>query len=149
MKRAQLPRKKRRAPLFAMCRRASPLLPSSRPSRRNRSQFLLLSSRAAQTARDLSVEEITTQKRLRETRSEKCRTCLFLCLCDRSALEGSLAACGARDDNVFCVAVLFGEFFDRRAGAKQIPVTVNAVDPSDRGPEFVFARPRRGIRSLF
>src|SRR2546423_6985655 len=146
MKRAQLPRKKRRAPLFAMCRRASPLLPSSRPSRRNRSQFLLLSSRAAQTARDLSVEEITTQKRLRETRSEKCRTCLFLCLCDRSALEGSLAACGARDDNVFCVAVLFGEFFDRRGGAKQIPRPLKPVHTANRGPQFFVAGPPGRLR---
>src|SRR5436189_3019975 len=43
----------------------------------------------------------------------------------------------------------FLEFFDRRAGAEQISVAVNIVDPRDRGPEFVVACPRRGKRRLF
>ena len=42
----------------------------------------------------------------------------------------------------------FREIFHGRAGAEKISVAVNIVDARDGGPEFVFARPRRGEGGL-
>ena len=53
---------------------------------------------------------------------------------------------GARRTCAGTLLGLFRERFHRRAGADEIAVAVDVVDAANRGPEFVFARPRRRDR---
>ena len=48
----------------------------------------------------------------------------------------------------FAESCSFRKLFHRRTGAEEIAIAVNVVDPGDGRPEFVFARPRRGIGGL-
>ena len=48
-----------------------------------------------------------------------------------------------------CLTIFSIKVFDQRTGTKQIAVAINVVDARDGGPEFVFARPRRGKSCFF